>query len=103
MIKHKKLKQFLQPTLGKLLLTIFIFCLLFIFATPVCRDPMPESWHNHPDGEYWGCHSELHRYAHFIPDWPIYNGTVSFFMFLIIAYFLSSLICLGLSKLKNKL
>jgi len=86
-------RRFLKPTLGKLFLAIFIFCLLFIFGSPVCIDPTPEAFNNYPDPEYWGCHSEWHRSFHFIPDWPIYNGIISFFAFLIISYFLSSLIC----------
>jgi hypothetical protein len=95
------IKEFLKPSLRKVGLSMLIFLFLFTFGTPLCIDPSMEGWQQHPDSEYWGCHSMWHRYFHSIPDWPVISP-VPFLDFVIISYFLSCLIVWIYNKVKKK-
>jgi len=85
-------KNFIKPNLTKILLSIFIFFLVFLLLTPVCVDPTFEMMQkSNLDLEYFGCHTGLHRYFHFIPDWPTTETPwyVMLPFFLIISYLIT--------------
>lgn len=101
--------NFLKPDWRKIVLSVLIFLFLFIFGTPLCIDPSEEGLRMRPDPEYWGCHTQLHRYFHFIPDFfllnwfiLIKNPILSFLAFILTSYLLSCLIIWIYEKLKKK-